>query len=176
VNVLDEHILEDQRQLLRSWRIPVRQIGPDIGRKGMKDPEIISLVLALRRLKGSLNLSTQNVAPVPREAARLTASAMASGVILPCHSSIMVSHASPSTTCSSTSATKMRVPRAVFRLRSGESAPLQILWGVRISPCRPNPTSCQFSVISCQFPTPNLQHPAPSTQHPRSRSVFPEGY
>jgi hypothetical protein len=49
VNVLDEHILEDQRRLLRSWRIPVRQIGPDIGRKGMKDPEIIALMLALRR-------------------------------------------------------------------------------------------------------------------------------
>ncbi|MCI0746776.1 MAG: DUF433 domain-containing protein [Verrucomicrobia subdivision 3 bacterium] len=27
VNVLDENILESQRQLLRSWRIPVRQIG-----------------------------------------------------------------------------------------------------------------------------------------------------
>jgi hypothetical protein len=37
MNILDEQILETQRQLLRSWRIPVRQIGYDIGRKGLKD-------------------------------------------------------------------------------------------------------------------------------------------
>ncbi len=33
MNILDEQILENQRQLLRSWRIPVRQIGYDIGRR-----------------------------------------------------------------------------------------------------------------------------------------------
>ena len=49
MNVLDENILESQRQLLRSWRIPVRQIGQELGRKGMKDEEIIPLLLALRR-------------------------------------------------------------------------------------------------------------------------------
>jgi hypothetical protein len=43
VNILDEQVLESQRQLLRSWRIPIRQIGHDIGRKGMKDQEIIPL-------------------------------------------------------------------------------------------------------------------------------------
>src|SRR5436190_23976964 len=45
--------------------------------------------------------------------ANRTASAMASGVILPRHSSIIVSHARPAATCSRTSATRMRVPRKV---------------------------------------------------------------
>jgi len=49
VNILDEQILENQRQLLKSWRISVRQIGYDIGRKGMKDHEIIPFLLQLRR-------------------------------------------------------------------------------------------------------------------------------
>lgn len=49
MNILDEHVPEDQRRLLRSRRVPVRQIGYDIGRKGMKDPEIIPFLLALRR-------------------------------------------------------------------------------------------------------------------------------
>ncbi len=49
MNVLDEQILENQRQLLRSWRIPVRQIGFDIGRKGLKDNEIIPLLQQLKK-------------------------------------------------------------------------------------------------------------------------------
>ncbi len=49
MNVLDENILKNQRQILRSWRIPIRQIGYDVGRKGMKDDEIIPLLLQLRR-------------------------------------------------------------------------------------------------------------------------------
>ena len=49
MNILDEQILENQRQLLRSWRIPIRQIGYDIGRKGLKDEEIIPLLLQLRK-------------------------------------------------------------------------------------------------------------------------------
>jgi hypothetical protein len=49
VNILDENILKDQRQLLRSWRIQARQIGHDIGRKGLQDEEIIRLLLRLRR-------------------------------------------------------------------------------------------------------------------------------
>ena len=44
MNVLDENIPDSQRQLLRSWRIKVRQIGYEIGRRGMKDEEIISLL------------------------------------------------------------------------------------------------------------------------------------
>ncbi len=39
--VLDENILEDQRQLLLKWNVPIRQIGYEVGRKGMKDDEII---------------------------------------------------------------------------------------------------------------------------------------
>ena len=38
---LDENIIDSQRLLLQSWKIHVRQIGYEIGRKGMKDPEII---------------------------------------------------------------------------------------------------------------------------------------
>lgn len=48
MNVLDENVLADQRQLLFSWRVPFRQIGLEIGRKGMNDDEIIALLLTLR--------------------------------------------------------------------------------------------------------------------------------
>ena len=47
MNILDEQIPGEQRQLLKSWRCSVRHIGHDIGRKGMQDDEIIPL---LRRL------------------------------------------------------------------------------------------------------------------------------
>jgi len=49
VNILDENIIDSQRQRLRHWRIPVRQMGHDVGRQGMKDQEIIALLLRLRR-------------------------------------------------------------------------------------------------------------------------------
>jgi hypothetical protein len=49
LNLLDENILKDQRELLHSWRIPVHQIGHDAGRKGMKDDEIIPLLQQLTR-------------------------------------------------------------------------------------------------------------------------------
>lgn len=49
MNVLDENIPESQRQLLRSWRVPVRQIGHELGRKGMQDEEILPYLLTLRR-------------------------------------------------------------------------------------------------------------------------------
>src|SRR5262247_585450 len=45
--------------------------------------------------------------------AKRTASAIASWVMLPRHSSMIVSHARPAATCSSTSATRIRVPRNV---------------------------------------------------------------
>ena len=51
MTILDENIPEDQRQLLRSWRVPARQIGFEVGRPGMKDDEIIPL---LHRLEKSL--------------------------------------------------------------------------------------------------------------------------
>jgi hypothetical protein len=49
VNVLDENILESQRQTLQSWRIRVRQIGKDIGRKGIRDDALIPFLLDQRR-------------------------------------------------------------------------------------------------------------------------------
>jgi len=49
VNILDENIIKSQRQLLKSWRIRIRQIGYEVGRRGIKDDEIIPLLLELRR-------------------------------------------------------------------------------------------------------------------------------
>jgi hypothetical protein len=48
MNVLDENISRIQRQLLQDWRIPIRHIGYEIGRKGMKDDEIIRFLFTLR--------------------------------------------------------------------------------------------------------------------------------
>jgi hypothetical protein len=41
VIILDENIIDTQRRRLQGWRIAIRQIGYEVGRKGMKDPEII---------------------------------------------------------------------------------------------------------------------------------------
>ena len=49
MNILDENIIASQRQRLRSWRIPVRQIGVDIARKGLQDEEILPFLHHLRR-------------------------------------------------------------------------------------------------------------------------------
>jgi len=49
MNILDENIIASQRQRLRSWRIPVRQIGVDIARKGLQDQEILPFLHQLRR-------------------------------------------------------------------------------------------------------------------------------
>jgi hypothetical protein len=46
--ILDENILDCQRLLLGAWRLPVRQIGVDLGRKGMKDDEIVVLLRGKR--------------------------------------------------------------------------------------------------------------------------------
>ena len=48
MNILDENIPRNQREILRSQRIRVRQIGYDVGRKGMKDDEITPWLLAQR--------------------------------------------------------------------------------------------------------------------------------
>ena len=48
MNIVDENIPEDQRALLQSWGIPIHQIGYDVGRKGMKDKEIIPFLHQLR--------------------------------------------------------------------------------------------------------------------------------
>jgi hypothetical protein len=49
MNVLDENVPERQRELLRQSRVATRQIGQDIGRKRMKDREIIPLLPGLSR-------------------------------------------------------------------------------------------------------------------------------
>jgi hypothetical protein len=49
VNILDENIIDSQRRLLNSWRIRVRQVGYEIGRKGMKDREIIPFLHQLNQ-------------------------------------------------------------------------------------------------------------------------------
>jgi hypothetical protein len=49
MNLLDEHIPEDQRQELLDRRIAVRQIGVDTGCKGMKDRDIIALLHNMNR-------------------------------------------------------------------------------------------------------------------------------
>jgi hypothetical protein len=49
VNVLDENVLASQRSLLRRRRIPFRQNGFELGRKGMTDGENLSLLHGLGR-------------------------------------------------------------------------------------------------------------------------------
>ena len=49
MNVLDENILASQRRLLSQWRIPFRQIGIEIARKGIKDENIIPFLFTLRQ-------------------------------------------------------------------------------------------------------------------------------
>jgi hypothetical protein len=49
MNILDEDIRADQRELLRQHRIPVRQIGHDIAQKGIKDQAILPFLHQLRR-------------------------------------------------------------------------------------------------------------------------------
>lgn len=48
MNILDENVRADQRGLLQSWGIPIQQVGVDVGRKGLKDDEIIPLLHQLR--------------------------------------------------------------------------------------------------------------------------------
>ena len=47
--LLDENVAESQRALLLSKRVAARQIGHDIGRKGLKDQQIIPLLHTLDR-------------------------------------------------------------------------------------------------------------------------------
>ena len=39
--VLDENIIDGQRLLLEGWNVAARQVGLDVGRKGLKDEEIV---------------------------------------------------------------------------------------------------------------------------------------
>lgn len=47
--VLDENVPENQRQLLRAWKIRLRQIGVELGRKGISDERILPLLCRLSR-------------------------------------------------------------------------------------------------------------------------------
>jgi hypothetical protein len=49
MNILDENIPKPQRELLEGRRISVRQVGVNIGRKGMLDEEIVRLLQGLRQ-------------------------------------------------------------------------------------------------------------------------------
>ena len=49
MNILDENIPRSQRLLLLSWGVRVKQIGVDIGYKGLQDEEIIPLLHSLRQ-------------------------------------------------------------------------------------------------------------------------------
>ena len=49
MNLLDENIIASQRELVNSWRIPVRQIGHDFAEKGLQDDQIIPLLHRHRR-------------------------------------------------------------------------------------------------------------------------------
>jgi hypothetical protein len=49
MNVLDENFPVEQVELLRSRGVHVRKIGQDIGRAGMLDPEILTLLHATTR-------------------------------------------------------------------------------------------------------------------------------
>src|SRR6266496_2270724 len=48
MNILDENIPKPQRELLEGRGISVRQVGVNIGRKGLLDEEIIPLLQRLR--------------------------------------------------------------------------------------------------------------------------------
>lgn len=49
MNVLDENIIAGQRDKLRQWSIPFRQIGAELGHAGTQDPQIIPLLLQLKK-------------------------------------------------------------------------------------------------------------------------------
>jgi hypothetical protein len=49
VIILDENILDGQCLLLEGWKIVARQIGLDVGRKGLKEDEIVVLLRRLRQ-------------------------------------------------------------------------------------------------------------------------------
>jgi hypothetical protein len=49
MNVLDENVIHSQRDKLTRWRIPFRQVGAELAHSGAQDPEIIPLLLRLKR-------------------------------------------------------------------------------------------------------------------------------
>ena len=49
MNILDENVAKPQRELLQARGIAVRQVGVTIGRAGLLDEEIITMLHSLRR-------------------------------------------------------------------------------------------------------------------------------
>lgn len=49
MNLLDENVRDDQRTLLRQWRIPFRQVGKEISRAGTQDDNLLPLLHHLKR-------------------------------------------------------------------------------------------------------------------------------
>lgn len=49
MNILDENITRNQRELLEGWGINLRQIGYNIGQRGMQDDAIIPFLIKQRR-------------------------------------------------------------------------------------------------------------------------------
>ncbi|MCE7982011.1 MAG: hypothetical protein DYG89_12515 [Caldilinea sp. CFX5] len=47
--ILDENFPDSQRQILKGWRVPFKQVAFEIGREGIKDDEIIPLWHSLNR-------------------------------------------------------------------------------------------------------------------------------
>ncbi len=50
MNLLDENFPNDQRPLLRAWRIPFREIGVHWGHSGVKDENILPLLHRRRQV------------------------------------------------------------------------------------------------------------------------------
>lgn len=49
MNILDENISKNQRQLLEGWRVSIKQIGVNVGHGGMKDEEILPFLHQIKR-------------------------------------------------------------------------------------------------------------------------------
>ena len=49
MNLLDENVRDDQRTLLRQWRIPFRQVGKEISHAGIHDDNLLPLLHRLKR-------------------------------------------------------------------------------------------------------------------------------
>ena len=49
MNLLDENVRDDQRALLRQWRIPFRQVGKELARAGIHDDNLLPLLHRLKR-------------------------------------------------------------------------------------------------------------------------------
>jgi hypothetical protein len=83
VIVLDENIVDGQRLLLEGWNVTARQVGLDVGRKGLKDEEIVVL---LRRLRQP-TFFTRDLGFYTPELSGCRGSVRASGICPPLHAS-----------------------------------------------------------------------------------------